>query len=85
MALPVTETGDLPELTWANLTLEAYAVANQDQYPAVASTSYLSINLTAAPGLNRIPWQPVVRTGSFHESANPVNDAVPGGQVDIIY
>jgi hypothetical protein len=78
-------TGDLPELTWANLTLEAYGVQTRDQYPAAVSTTYGAINLVAGAGLVSVPWAPVVRTGAFGESATPVHDAVPAGQVDIGY
>jgi hypothetical protein len=78
-------TGDLPELTWANLTLEAYSVANQSQYPCTDATTYAAINLVAAPGLAYIPWVPIILTGDFGESANPMIDAVPGGQVAIVY
>lgn len=78
-------TGDLPELVWANLTLEAYSITSRDQYPSASVTTYSAIDLAAAAGLDRIPWSPVVRTGAFGESANPVDDTVPTGRVEIIY
>lgn len=75
----------LPELTWANLTLEAYGVASRDQYPATAATIYGNIALYAGPGLVEIPWAPVLVNGAFGESATVIDGSVGHGRVEINY
>jgi hypothetical protein len=75
---------NFPEFTRALHTLEAYDLTRCSDYPASSPTSFRSIEiLTAAvhPALN---WTPTLVFTDCGQSVT-VNNANPGGQIDISY
>ncbi len=72
-----------PELTWANETLEAYAITTCSDYPAQRMVSMSNIILqtgTTAPGLS---WTATNQVTDCGQSCTVVSNSSSGGEVDL--
>lgn len=68
VGIPHTELiiSDVPELAWANETLEAYQIGSRADYPATPKTVFTGITLETGdtpPGLAWTPYAPHQETG----------------------
>ncbi len=72
-----------PQLTWANETLEAYAITACSDYPAQRMVSMSNIILqtgAVAPGLT---WSPTNSVTDCNQSCTVVSNSASGGEVDL--
>ncbi len=81
-ALPVL---NVAELSVASETLEAYQISACSDYPNAPSTSMTSIDLRTNGSPAPLVWMATNKVVDCGQKTTIVNNANPGGQVDIVY
>jgi hypothetical protein len=80
--LPIS---NVQELTWNIETLEAYGVQQCSDYPNANFTAFTDIDFQTSAGRPAINWTPVNAVTDCGQNARVVNNANPGGEVDLYY
>lgn len=76
---------NIAPLHWANETLEAYSINQCSDYPAASSTAFTGINIAIGATHPTLHWRAVNAVTDCGQHAVVVNNANPGGEVDLFY
>jgi hypothetical protein len=80
--LPAT---DIEELSWANVTLEAYGVQACTDYPVTQNTAFKGLSILANGNAVSPTWVPQTPVADCGQQAQIINIPSPGSEVDLYY
>jgi hypothetical protein len=76
---------NIVQLVWCNETLEAYSVEQWSDYPNTRSTAFAAISIRTGNTTPALAWAAQNRVTDCGQHAVVVDNANPGGEVDIFY